>query len=370
MARETRQQRFQELFPSAPAFRWRQAEAALFQPGATGWGSVSVFPKAMREAVEAKIPWMSVTLHRMFESRDKETFKAVLSTEDDLLFETVLMGNAREQWTVCVSSQIGCAMRCAFCATGAMGLKRSLTADEITDQLRFWQSFLRGPLTPSASLGTSRSLLRGERSNGGASRISNIVFMGMGEPLTNVDSVKQAIRTWVDQTDIGPTRITVSTVGVLPSMDQLLEDKDWPSVRIAISLHSAVQAEREKIVPSTVPHFLDKLADWCRRYRQILGNRRHHLTFEYALISGVNDSADQAEVLARFIERCGSPKLNVIPLNPVAGKAFTASEQKRVERFKQVILQHGIDVSQRRTMGDDIAAACGQLATAEQPHVI
>jgi 23S rRNA (adenine2503-C2)-methyltransferase len=296
--------------------------------------------------MEAKIPWMSVALHRMAESKDKETFKAVLSTEDNLLFETVLMGNAREQWTVCVSSQVGCAMRCVFCATGAMGLKRSLSSDEIVDQLRFWQSFLRASPALEA-------------------RISNIVFMGMGEPLANVSSVKRAIRTWVDHTDIGPTHITVSTVGVLPVMDQLLEDKGWPPVRIAISLHSADQAEREKIVPSTVPHFLDKLADWCRRYRQILGNRRHHLTFEYTLISGVNDSGEQAETLARFIERCGKPKLNVIPLNIVAGKPFTASEQERIDRFKQVMLRQGIDVMQRRTMGQDIHAACGQLVASE-----
>lgn len=304
----------------------------------------------MREELDAKIPWMSVSLHRVYESKDKETFKAVLTTEDHLLFETVLMGNAREQWTVCVSSQVGCAMRCTFCATGAMGLKRSLTSDEITDQLRFWISFLR-----------TRSL---------AGRISNVVFMGMGEPLTNVDNVKKAIHTWVDQTDIGPTHITVSTVGVLQAMEELLEDADWPPVRIAISLHSADQVEREKIVPSTAPFFLERLADWCRRYRQILGNRRHHLTFEYSLIAGVNDSEEQAEALARFIERCGKPKLNVIPLNPVTGKLFTASEQGRIERFKQVILRHGIDVMQRRTMGDDIAAACGQLATGEQAHDI
>jgi len=345
----TRAQRLQSLFPDVPAFRVKQMDAAIFSD-AKGWGSVSVFPKAMREAMEAKIPWMSVSLHHMFESRDKETFKGVLRTEDGLLFETVLMGNAREQWTVCVSSQVGCAMRCAFCATGAMGLKRSLTSDEITDQLRFWISFL-----------CERSL---------KGRISNVVFMGMGEPLANVSGVKRAIHTWMDHTDLGPTHVTVSTVGVLPVMDQLLEDKDWPPVRIAISLHSAIQSEREKIVPSTVPHFLDKLADWCRRYRQILGNRRHHLTFEYTLISGVNDSEEQAETLARYIERCGSPKLNVIPLNPVAGKPFTASEQKRIEKFKQVILRHKIDVIQRRTMGDDIAAACGQLATGEQPHVM
>jgi len=346
----TRTQRLKSLFPDAPAFRIRQAEAALFTD-ATGWENVTVFPKAMRETLEREVPWISVRQVRLLESNDGDTFKVVLKTEDDLLFETVLMANARDQWTVCVSSQVGCAMRCVFCATGAMGLKRSLTADEIVDQLRFWRLFLAG-----------RPAL--------AQRISNVVFMGMGEPLANVESVKSAIRTWIDCTDIGPTHITVSTVGVIPALEKILTDPDWPSVRIAISLHSAVQDEREKIVPSTVPQFIDKLAEWCHRYRQVLGNRRHHLTFEYTLIAGVNDGEDQAEILGRYLEKCGSPKLNVIPLNPVSGKNFLASQQDRIDRFKAAILRHGIDVMQRRTMGNDIAAACGQLAIGEQAHEV
>jgi len=360
----TRALRLKSLFPDAPAFRLRQAEAALFT-GTTGWGSVTVFPKAMRDALAREVPWISVEQVRLLESKDGETYKAVLKTEDGLLFETVLMGNAKDQWTVCVSSQVGCAMRCVFCATGAMGLKRSLTADEIVDQLRYWREFLRRPLT--------RSLPDGERSSGGAhwdSRISNIVFMGMGEPLANVESVKSAIHTWIDCTDIGPTHITVSTVGVLPALEKILTDSDWPSVRIAISLHSAVQDEREKIVPSTAPCFIDALAEWCHRYRQVLGNRRHHLTFEYTLIAGVNDGENQAEILGRYLEKCGNPKLNVIPLNPVSGKDFSASQQDRIDRFKAVVLRHGIDVMQRRTMGNDIAAACGQLAIGEQAHVV
>jgi len=340
----TREQRFRSLFPAAPAFRFRQAEEALFKTGAAGWGSVSVFPKAMRETAEREIPWMSVQVHHVYQSKDQETFKAVLLTEDKLRFETVLMGNAREQWTVCVSSQVGCAMGCVFCATGAMGLKRSLSGDEIMDQLRFWHTFL-----------SSRPAL--------AARISNVVFMGMGEPLANYDHVKKAIHAWLAYTDIGATHITVSTVGVLPMMEKILSDPEWPPVRIAISLHSADQAEREKIIPSTGPKFLEKLADWCRRYQQILGNRRHHLTFEYTLISNVNDAEEQAEKLARYLKKAGKPKLNVIPLNTVIGKKFSRSAQERIDRFKAVLLRHGIDVTQRRTMGDDIAAACGQLAT-------
>ena len=304
---------------------------------------MTVFPKEMRETLEREIPWMSVTLRRLLESKKGDTFKAILKTEDGLLFETVLMGNATEQWTVCVSSQVGCAMGCVFCATGGMGLKRSLTADEIMDQLRFWQSFLA------------------ERKEEG--RISNVVFMGMGEPLANVESVKAAINAWLAYTDIGPTHITVSTVGVLPVMEQILTDKDWPNVRIAVSLHSADQEERRKIVPSTAPKFLEKLAAWCHAYAQERGNRRHHLTFEYTLIQGVNDDPKQAERLARFLVKAGKPKLNVIPLNVVPGKPLAQSSQARIDAFKAVILKHGIDVTQRRTMGEDIAAACGQLAT-------
>jgi len=319
-------------------------EEALFTLGVAGWGSVTVFPKEMRETLEREVPWMSVSLHRLLESKRGDTFKAILKSEDGLLFETVLMGNAKEQWTVCVSSQVGCAMGCVFCATGAMGLKRSLTCDEITDQLRFWRAFLA------------------ER-GGEAGRISNVVFMGMGEPLANVESVKAAINTWLAYTDIGPTHITVSTVGVLPVMEKILTDKEWPNVRIAVSLHSADQDERTKIVPSPVPKFLEKLVAWCHAYAQERGNRRHHLTFEYTLIHGVNDSPAQAEGLARFLVKAGKPKLNVIPLNAVPGKPLAPSTQASIDAFKAVILKFGIDVTQRRTMGEDIAAACGQLAT-------
>ncbi|MDD5623174.1 MAG: 23S rRNA (adenine(2503)-C(2))-methyltransferase RlmN [Candidatus Peribacteraceae bacterium] len=341
----TRREHFIALFPSAPAFRLKQVAQALFQEGAEGWQDITTFPASMREALMRDVPWMSVSEAALRESKRGDTFKAVLKTADGLVFETVLMANARDQWTVCVSSQIGCAMRCTFCATGAMGLRRSLTEDEIVDQLRFWRVFLRSrPHLPE--------------------RISNVVFMGMGEPLANYENVKSAIRTWLACTDLGPTHVTVSTVGVLPQMEALLTDRDWPAVRIAISLHSADQKRREEIVPSTVPDFLVKLADWSRRYVQILGNRRHHLTFEYTLLQGVNDTEEVARGLGTFIRKTGVKKLNVIPWNPVSGKAFAQSTQERIDRFKAVVSSFGIDVTQRHSMGEDIAAACGQLATA------
>jgi 23S rRNA (adenine2503-C2)-methyltransferase len=192
-------------------------------------------------------------------------------------------------------------------------------------------------------------------------RISNVVFMGMGEPLANYDNVKEAIQTWLDHTDLGPTKITVSSVGVVNQLEKILTDPTWPDVRIAISLHSANQRKREEIVPTTAPQFLNFLADWSHRYAAVRGNRTHHITYEYILIDHVNDTPELALELARYIKKTAYSKVNVIPYNPVTGKSLARSDRTRIVTFKDVLRQHGIDVTERKTMGDDIAAACGQL---------
>lgn len=342
MVIETRREQLQRLFPDVPRYRLDQLTGALFVPTATGWDSVSNLPKDMRAVLVREMPWMSVRALHVHTSAAKDTYKAILESVDHKQFESVLMANKRGQWTICVSSQIGCAMRCTFCATGTMGLKRSLTADEIADQYRFWRYFLR-------------------EQNLSAERISNIVFMGMGEPLANYENVKTAIHTWLAHTDLGPTKITVSSVGVVSQLEKLLTDPTWPDVRIAISLHSANQKKREEIVPTTVPEFLNTLADWSHRYAKLRGNRTHHITYEYTLISKVNDTPELALELARYIKKTAYSKVNVIPYNPVTGKLFERSDRTRILAFKEVLRKHGIDVTERKTMGDDIAAACGQL---------
>ena len=375
---KTRSELTKELFPDAPRYRLEQIEAALFQSELKSYDEITTLPKEMRQALSASLPWISVEAEKVLTSAKKDTAKAILRAQDGLRFESVLMANARDQWTICVSSQIGCAMGCTFCATGAMGFKRNLTSDEITDQYRFWQAYLRnggfdttGRVTlssPERSEGRIEG--HGRATQPDTQRISNVVFMGMGEPLGNYENVKDAIHRWLKHTDIGPTRITVSTVGVLMNMERLLKDPDWPPVRIAVSLHSADQKRREEIVPTTVPDFLIKLADWSHRYANTLGNRRHHITYEYTLLSGVNDTPEIAEELAQYIRKTSFAKVNVIPWNPVKGKAFSTSAAERIEKFKAVLRAHGIDVTQRRTMGEDIAAACGQLITesAEPPN--
>lgn len=328
---------------SVPKYRWEQMQRALFESTWSSWQDLSTWPKDLRQQLEQELPWVTYTGSRVLKSAKGDTYKALLTLQDGQEIETVLMENRRGQWSICVSSQVGCAMACTFCATGKMGLIRSLSSDEIVDQYRFWAHFLReNPELPQ--------------------RISNVVFMGMGEPLANYEAVKETLQIWLKYTDMGPTHITVSTVGVLPALEQITRDEDWPPVRVAISLHSADEATREDIVPTTIPGFLVKLEDWCHRYLQQSGNRRHHLTFEYVMLSGVNDTDEHARKLADFARRVGHAKVNLIPYN-FTDLGFQRSVHERTRSFKELLEAGGATVTIRKTMGDDIAAACGQLIT-------
>ncbi|MBI4592450.1 23S rRNA (adenine(2503)-C(2))-methyltransferase RlmN [Candidatus Uhrbacteria bacterium] len=340
---QSRREQFEALFPSEPTFRWKQIEDALFS-SAKSWNDVTTISKSLRGSLTA-IPWMSVEPQTVQVSLKGDTHKALLKVAGEKEIETVLMKNRREAWTICVSSQVGCAMRCGFCATGKMGLTRSLIADEIIDQYRFWMQYLQEH--PEIS-----------------GRISNIVFMGMGEPLANYEEVKKTLNLILKYTDIGRTRITVSTVGVLPRLEQILTDADWPHIRLAVSLHSAIEETRKKIVPTSYDEFLPKLEDWAKRYLQKFGNRRHHLTFEYVMLKGVNDTPEHARALAKFVNHIGNVRVNLIPYN-LTGVEFECSTDSAIEQFLQILHDKHLVATTRRTMGDDIAAACGQLIVME-----
>ncbi len=342
----SRLERIKQLFPDEPNFRLSQIEQALFQDGSTSWNNATTLSKTMRETLVAEVQWITVETVTIRESYNGDIIKAVLKLQDGTIIESVLMRNRRGQWTICVSCQVGCAMRCGFCATGRMGLKRNLNRDEIVDQYRFWQIYLyERRLKPATTL---------------EERISNVVLMGMGEPLANYEEVKAALHTILTHTDIGKTRITVSTVGVLPRLEQILTDKDWPHVRLAISLHSAIAKTRKEIVPTSFDDFLPKLKDWSRRYLIRHGNRRHHLTFEYVMLRGINDSLDHARQLASFVRSIGQVKVNLIQYN-LTDNNYQCSSPETVGAFMKELETGGITVSVRKTMGDDIAAACGQL---------
>jgi 23S rRNA (adenine2503-C2)-methyltransferase len=338
---ETRSVICARLFEGQPAFRLRQMEAALFRSDWHAWNDVSVLSKESRTKLSAESIWLSLREVALLQSVRQDTFKAILETMDGKRIETVLMQNARGFWSICVSSQIGCAMACTFCATGKMGFTRNLTADEIIDQYRYWMYFL-------------------DSRNDMEQRISNVVYMGMGEPLANYENVKVSLRVFLAHTDMGPTRLTVSTVGLIPMLRKLLTDDTWPSVRLAVSLHSADEKTRSAIMPSSYPKFLDDLAAWTREYFEKFESRRRHLTFEYIMLAGVNDTPVHADKLIGFARKVGKVKINLIPYNDTKS-IYATSQSAALLAFEKRLNDAHLDVTRRRTMGADIAAACGQL---------
>lgn len=343
----TRSSLLHSLFQDWPRYRRDQVWRGLFRPTLKGWEEISDVPQALRLTLAPQIPWMSLAEQYVLKSKNGDTYKALLSTADGKSLETVLMRNAREHWSICVSSQVGCAMACTFCATGKMGFTRSLTSDEIIDQYRFWMYFLAARPTLSQ-------------------HITNVVYMGMGEPLANYDHVKTSLQLLLQYTDMGPTRLTVSTVGLIPMLKKLIQDPEWPPVRLAVSLHSADSETRRNIMPSSYTGFLEDLAQWTKAYFLKFDSRRRHLTFEYVMLSGVNDTPLHAKKLIQFARKVGKVKINLIPYNDTKS-IYNTSESKALILFEQELRQGGVDVTRRRTMGADIAAACGQLIVEAKP---
>ena len=358
------------LLQGLPRYRLQQIETALFDPKNSGWNDISTLPKDLRETLSQEIPWMTIEAEHILESKRKDCFKGAFTTIDKKRIESVLMRNARGHWTICVSCQVGCAMNCSFCATGKMGFTRNLSSDEIVDQYRFWNIFLHKSWSGTAPVpdpfperGQVHRNVPDPETNP-SQRITNIVYMGMGEPLANYENVKTSLNRILKNTDIGHTRITVSTVGVLPQMQKLLGDPEWPPVKIAISLHSADPVTRKEIVPSTADRFFDRLAEWMRDAYAKNPTRRNHITFEYILIEGVNETKEDAKKLIHFAQNAGVPvKVNLIPYNKTPGNAFTQSALERQNAFQKMLEYAGITATIRKPMGDDIAGACGQLAS-------
>lgn len=343
-----RDEELNKILKDTPNYRRKQINSAFFDPKNTGWENVTSLPTSLRESLQ-EIPWITLTAHCVLESARKDTFKAILETIDQKRIESVLMQNARGHWTLCVSSQVGCAMNCSFCATGKMGFTRNLTSDEIIDQYRFFLYFLQ------------------DRADILSKKITNIVFMGMGEPLANYENVKVSLNAILTNTDIGHTRITVSTVGILPQMQKLLLDPEWPPVKIAISLHSADPQVRKNIVPSTADAFFSQLAQWMRDAYKKNPSRRNHITFEYILIENANERKEDAKKLIWFAQNAGVPiKINLIPYNKTQGNPFSKSTLERQLAFQKMLDYAGITATIRRPMGNDIAAACGQLIIAKR----
>ncbi len=268
-------------------------------------------------------------------SSDGLTHKLLLTLEDREAIETVVMGYTG-RFTACLSTQAGCAMGCVFCATGQMGFKRHLRAGEIVAQVHAAQRLLK---------------------DSGQGGLRNLVLMGMGEPLHNYDAVMTALEIITDSRglNIGPSRISISTVGMVPGILRLAEEER--PYNLAVSLHGASHEERAALVPAGRRWPMDELIAACRSYGQKTGRR---IFFEWTLIAGKNDSLEQAERLAALLEGIDS-HVNLIPLNPTQGFSGIASAEQAADKFQAVLQAAGIPSTIRQRRGIDVAAGCGQL---------
>lgn len=320
-------------------FHAKQILDWIYQKGVLSWDEMSNLSRELREKLTKHIRLPVLELVRFTESSDQETVKFLWRLRDGSLVESVLILSGTRR-TVCVSSQVGCPARCAFCASGQQGFFRNLRPTEIVEQILQINKWLAS---------------KGEK-------ISHVVYMGMGEPLKNYESVVASIRvlSHPDFCNISQRRITVSTVGVVEGIKRL--SLEGLKVNLVLSLHAPNQHIRKKIIPYARKYPLEDILAAMDEYAQ---KTKRDITFEYTLLAGINDHPDHAHELAHLLKgkQC---TVNLIPYNPVPGLRLKRPEKKVIKQFRSVLFGSHIVNTCRYTKGDDIAAACGQLAMQEK----
>ena len=310
-----------------PAYRGRQLYEWIYQKGVRRLSEISVFPKQWRSTL-VEVPIGRSTLHHRSVAPD-DTVKYLLQLADGQIIEAVGIPT-QKRLTVCVSTQVGCPMACDFCATGKGGFNRNLARHEIIDQvLTVQEDFHR--------------------------RVSHIVFMGMGEPLLNLENVLLAIKSLNQDVGIGQRCMTLSTVGIRDRIRQLAQQQK--QVTLAVSLHASNQTLREQLIPSACRYPLENLLTECREYVQLTSRR---ITFEYVLLAGVNDFPEQAAELSQLLRGFQS-HVNLIPYNPIREADYQRPSPRRIQDFVNILKQQQIAVSVRYSRGLEADAACGQL---------
>jgi 23S rRNA (adenine2503-C2)-methyltransferase len=328
-------------------FRARQVLRWMHRSGEEDFGRMTDVAKSLREAlaVDAEIRGPMPVGDSVAADG---TRKWLLGVDNEVgasnAIETVFIPEAN-RGTLCVSTQVGCALACAFCSTGKQGFNRNLTTAEIIGQL--WHA--------NRALGAVKASGCAEE---GDRIISNVVLMGMGEPLANFDNTVRALKLMLDDDAYGLSRrrVTVSTSGIVPAMDRL---RDTVPVALAVSLHAPDDKLRDQLVPLNKKYPLKQLMAACQRYLERAP--RDFITFEYVLLDGVNDSDGHAVALLALVKDVPS-KFNLIPFNPFPNSEFRRSPAERVRRFQEILMEAGVVATVRKTRGDDIDAACGQLA--------
>ena len=329
--------KFQKLFDAEPRYRFGQAKKALFQDLIESWQEAAVLPLELREKLNKEC---SIgILAKEFVSKGKNTIKALIALNDGLKIEAVLMKHQARRNTVCVSSQVGCPLNCLFCATGKMGFERNLEVWEIVEQVLFF----------------SRLLKKSKE------KITNVVFMGMGEPFLNYQNVMEAIRILNDKEgfNLGARHFSISTAGITEGIGALAREK--LQINLAISLHAAADEARSKLMKVNNKYPIGKI---LRAVDDYIKKTKRRVMFEYIMIKDFNDSAEDAQKLAVLMKK-PLRFVNLVSCNPT--EDLKPSLPLSVKRFKEVLEKNSVTVTQRYRFGQDIEAACGQLAAKENP---
>ncbi len=320
-------------------FRYAQIAQAVYKDLVPDFSAVTTISKELRERLASEAFFMTLSLRSEDSSADGQTTKFLFETHDGRLIEAVVMRHLSGRTTLCVSCQAGCPMKCAFCATGKLGLFRNLDFSEILEQFDF-----------AAKRVASEGV-----------KIRNVVFMGMGEPFLNYENVKTAITVLSDQKkyDLSNRRITASTCGIVPGIEKFA--RDFPQVSLAISLHAPNDEARKSIMPVDHTYPLEKLMEALDRYVETTNKR---VFYEYIMIAGVTDRLEYAYELAALLKG-RLAHVNFIPYNAgegIMGNGMQPSSRLIIEKFQKTLEDAGVPSTVRHTMGDDIDAACGQLA--------
>lgn len=316
-------------------FRIPQIHQALYKDLIDDLSAITTLPVSLRELLVKHFFLSSLETTHVLPSKKDNATKVILQTQDQHLIESVLMKHLKGRITACISSQIGCAMKCSFCATGSMGIKRDLHFTEIVDQVLFWE----------------RQLAKENLS------VRNVVFMGMGEPLANYENVIQAIRILNDPKKLakGARHITISTCGIIPGIERLITENI--QVKLAISLHAPNDTLRSKLMPINNKYPLSELIQTLDHYTAMTNKR---IFYEYIVLRDINDSKKEAAQLGTLLQG-KLAHVNLIPWNTVSDSTYQASDIATMKRFQYILETYGIPSTIRVSLGTDIEAACGQL---------
>jgi 23S rRNA (adenine2503-C2)-methyltransferase len=329
-------QNIEEALKNEPSYRLKQIKKALFSDLIESWDQASTLSQELRKNLTEVYPLPELKLKKLLTSKDEQTTKALLELSDGQSIESVLMKHEDGRRTICVSSQVGCKMNCQFCATGQQGFKRDLSSEEIIAQVLFFARLLKQA----------------------KEKITNIVFMGMGEPFLNYDNVLEAIKTINSKEgmNLASRKISISTAGIPKLIEKLA--KEPLQVNLAISLHAPTDELRSKLMPinRTYP-----IQDVLKAVDSYLAQTNRKVMFEYLMIDGVNDGPEQAQELSRIMKK-SLYFLNLISFNPVSHCEFKPSPGWKIKEFGAILERAGVAFTQRYRFGQEIEAACGQLA--------